>query len=295
MPAPNDQPPVRLHEVSASLLAVLGVRPILGRDMTADDSRSRANVALLSYETWQRRFGGTVDVLTHRFVSGRREVSVIGVLPKGFVPPSEVALDPEWDGLVLDVDDWAALGRTGMVMAPIARLRPGASLQASRAEMSALVAALEPELNRASSGRVPRIQIDPLESALYERLLKYGWLIVGASVLILLMACANLSVLLLVRGRAHQRSVALRMALGASVFRIVATSLFETLTIAGLGTAAAQRDERLNTDARAPAVYGLVAVVLLLTAALAAWLPARRCPNRPGGGVEISIILNSES
>lgn len=241
LPATDDAPPLLLHDVSANLLRVLGVRPVLGRDMNEEDARSGNSVALLSFETWQRRFGGRVDVLERPLAFGpRRRATVIGVLPRGFVPPTEVAQDPNWDGLVLDTPSWAATsGRTGSVMAPFARLRPGASLEAARAEMASLAAALAPELRQPGTGSLPRIQIDRLESALYARLLKYAWLIVGASALILLMACANLSALLLVRGRSLQRTTAVRMALGAPPWRIVLTSMFETVVIATLGAGSA--------------------------------------------------------
>jgi putative ABC transport system permease protein len=238
-PVVPDQPPVRLHGATPNLLSVLGVRPVLGRDITPEDAAAKANVALLSYETWQRRFGGTPDLQSLRLVQGPKTVKVIGILPRGFAPPSGVQQDADWDGLVMAGDAWTTPRGEGSIHPPLARLKPGASVDAARAEMTSLIAARSAELRQWNSRAQPRIQIDRLETSLYDRFLKYAWLIVGASALILVMACVNLSGLLLVRGRSRQGDAALRVALGATSGRLILTSVFETLVIAISGAAIA--------------------------------------------------------
>src|SRR5688500_3988694 len=109
---PSDEPPLRLSGVSANLLRVLRVQPVLGRDFTDEDERLKRRVALLSYESWVRRVGQASDVITRSIGAGAIPTEIVGVLPAGFVPPTSSAPDPAWDGLILDSAGWAAIGPT---------------------------------------------------------------------------------------------------------------------------------------------------------------------------------------
>lgn len=235
-----DDRPLRLNAVSANLLEVVGVRPVLGRDFKASDVAERRHLALIGYHTWQARFQGSADVIGKTLGSGKMAVTIVGVLPADFIPPSWSRTDPAWEGITLTTDSnaWTAIRPTGSIAAPVARLAPGASLESARAEVEALAAALEPEL-RQHSGRLPHIRIDPIQSSLFSRFSDHASLIVAATAVLLLLACANLATLLLARGRSREHAVAIHAAIGAGPRRLILTSVAESVLICAAGATVA--------------------------------------------------------
>ena len=232
-----DEPPVLLIGVSPRALKVLGVQPAFGRDATAEEIASKRPLVWISHETWTARFAGTSDVLGRRMWAGTEEAEVIGVLPRGFIPPAWSQQVPRWDGLVLEYDGWAGIAPTGGVAAPIVRLRPGASRDAAQAEIASLVTALP--LPTAPAGRPaserPTIRVDPVRDALLSMYRTYLWLVVAAAATVLAVAAANLSILLLVRGRARAQIVAVSAALGASRLRLARVALLESAIVCAGG------------------------------------------------------------
>ena len=232
--ASDDSPPLVLHQTSMSLLSILGVVPVVGRDVTDDEMRQDRRVALLSYEAWQSRFGGTQDVLTKELRTGTGVAPIIGVLPRGFVAPAWAIASASWDGLALFANPQS--------IAPVARLAPGVTPDQATAEVGALIAALGPRL-RGPRDRPdappPYIRVERLEATLFERSAKQATLIAVAAGLVLLLASANLAGLILARGRARERDMALRTALGASRARIIGTTVMETAVVCALGAMAA--------------------------------------------------------
>jgi len=237
---PGELPPLTLTGASANLLRVLGVRPFLGRDVSDEDVRERQMVVLLSYDAWQQRFGAAPDVIGRTLWSSGSTATVIGVLPRGFFPPGWVS-GPTWHGLIVEHRGWSTIQPAGAINPPVARLRPGATLEAARAEVTALAAALEAEQTTPPrpGTQLAGVRVDGLERELFSRWRDYAWLVVAAAGLVLLMACANLAGLLLARGRSRERDAALRTALGASAARIIGTSIAETalICLAGAGIA----------------------------------------------------------
>ena len=219
-----------LFAVSPNLLTVLGVRLQIGRDVAGDEEVSgRARVAWISDETWQRRFGADPEVLGRAFGT-TTPIRIIGVLPRGFVPPAWVAPSPTWDGLATTA---SAIG-----LAPLARLRPGATPGAAEAELTGLVARLAPELRdpRTPPGAPPPfVRVDALNGTLFERLTDHAWLVWGAALMVLILSCASLSGLMLARAGAREREVAVRMALGASARRVMGASVIEAALVCAAG------------------------------------------------------------
>ena len=302
---PSDEPPLRLSGVSANLLRVLRVQPVLGRDFTDEDERLKRRVALLSYESWVRRFGQANDVITRSIGAGAIPTEIVGVLPAGFVPPTSSAPDPAWDGLILDSAGWAAIGPTGMIAVPVARLAPGASVQSASAELQGLVQALEPQL-RGRGGVVPSFRVDPIQTALFSRFRANAWLVLAAAVVLLLLACANLGSLLFARGRSREYDAAIHASLGASPSRLVGTALLESVIVCGAGAAIAVAIVAMTSTALSavlppllaryaagatePRVIGLTLLVALACALTAGVLPAWRASR-----ADVLSVLQSAS
>jgi predicted permease len=234
IPSRPDAGPVRLTVVWPNLLRVLGVRPAIGRDITADEERERRQVALLTHEVWAGRFARDAAVLGSRVGTGESQATVIGVLPPGFVLPQWGMPDPAWEGIILRSNP--------MVIAPIARLRPGQSRDAAQQEIDAFVATLGPQLRRPGDPPdrpLPFVRVDPLEATVFDVYTHYGWLVAVAAAIVLLMACVNLTALVLARGRSREQDAAMRTALGASRSRIVSATIIETSLVCALGAAVA--------------------------------------------------------
>lgn len=253
VPAPSENP-LRLAGLTANGLRVLGVEPVLGRDFTESDAERAWNdeaAILLTHETWQRRFGGSTDVLSRSW-SARPTLRVVGVLPPGFVLPSSL-LAEKVDGLfVLSHGQTQGENRPGHVrLAPFARLRPGVPLSAAQAEVGALLArpswASEHLQNSIATqtrafeerGGPPPVYLQPLQSGLTMFLRPYLWLISAAVWIVLCVACVNLATLLLARRRSRERDAAIRAAVGASPARLVRHALIESVLLCLVASAVA--------------------------------------------------------
>jgi predicted permease len=231
--------------VDAGFFSVFGVAPALGRPFTAGErDPSRSDVVLLSHGFWQRRFGGDPSVIGRRIQldgSGHRYRTVIGVMPRGFVPP-----------LIRsgrDVDVWAPLsvapGRTiatdstWYVNWIVGRLRAGATVERAAEEVRTTMARLQAEYSALIDADAPRAAgamrlLDSLVGDVRGPL----WMLLSCVGLILLLACANLANLLLARGERRRQEFAVRAALGASRGRLILGQLLESGVIALLGGAA---------------------------------------------------------
>jgi hypothetical protein len=123
-----------------NLLSTIGVRPILGRDFTLDDVRAKEPLALLTFDTWHRRFGGAATVIDSRQRLADREYRIVGVLPDGFLLPSTNYVE-RLGALTLDFDDFQPrpMDKQGFVTyAPVARMRPGYRVADVEAELRLL-------------------------------------------------------------------------------------------------------------------------------------------------------------
>jgi putative ABC transport system permease protein len=223
--------------VSANYFRVLGIAPLLGRDFESSDDRpAAARVAVLSYQLWQRRFGGEKSIVGHQVTLDDNLYTVIGVMPNRFenvlAPAAEL-----WSPLQYDLSQGRAWGHHLRIAG---RLRPGMNAEQARRELDASMQEVAQiyATGFATSGGPPRATIvTALQQDLTESV-KPGLLaILGAVVLVLLIACVNVTNLLLARGVQRRGEFAMRAALGAGRGRLVRQLLTESLFLAGMGSA----------------------------------------------------------
>jgi predicted permease len=229
--AGGDEPElVRAARQSAQTFQVLGVVPLLGRDFRLDEDRVGAPpVALLSYGLWQRRFAGDRGILGRTIQVNGVPTTVVGVMPGGFEFPGTSQL---WIPLRLDPTE----GRGNTWLEVVGRLKPGVSIAQAHTELKAVAQRLAdryPEVNGGWTASV--VPLREHEIGRYRTVL---YIMLGAVLFVLLIACANVANLLLARGAVRQREIAVRTALGAGRARIVRQLLTESVLLAGLGAMA---------------------------------------------------------
>lgn len=225
------EPPVevRTARVSASLLPMLGVNPAIGRNFRRDeDLAGNDAVAVLAYNFWQQQFGGNRNVIGQPVTLDGRAFTVIGVLPEGLIFPGS---DPV-DLLTPLAKNEAVESQRGqdasIIFDVLARLKPGATLEQAHAELTSLQAHLpnflpwHPQIT---------IRMLPLQDHLFGNAATASLVLLGSTGFLLLIACANVSNLLLVRLAQRDRELAVRTVLGGSRTRLVAHLLTESAVL----------------------------------------------------------------
>ena len=217
---------VNAMAISADVPAFLGVRPILGRGFATDEAEPGSEpVVLLGYGLWRSRFGGARDVVGRALVVDGKPRTIIGVMPPGIALPGETPVQV-WLPLVIASD-------TDFVL-PLARLRPGVSVNAARRELSGILATMQvPGFRDSKLSAEVELMRDYLGSQVEQALV----LVAGAVAVVLLVACANVANLLLSRAAGRQRELSMRTALGASRRRLVRQFTVESLCITVSGGA----------------------------------------------------------
>lgn len=227
-----------LHYASYNLLHVLQVAPITGRDFTIDDARLWTRAVLLTDEVWQRRFGRSPDVFTRTLGAGRAAVHVVGILPPGFLSPAS-ALTEHIDGLIVVGDAFNGGSAGELWPAVIARLQPGVRLEQARAEIEAIASRFALETPGVQKDRLSGLTVQPLRAGLFFLYRPYIWLIEAAVSAVFLLACVNLAMLCLARGRSRESEAAIRSALGASRGRLIRATLTELVLLCTISAAIA--------------------------------------------------------
>jgi len=222
---------VTFIEVSAGFFRTLGVLPIFGRDFSYDDDRGgfRNPVVILGNKFWKSHFGGDAGIVGQTLRLNDRAYVVIGILP-----PGEPWID---DQLYTPFGYRAGVDRGSWEFEVIARLKPGVTQDAARNDLAQLASSLARSFPKDDKG-IGFLLTPSGTWVASENTRRALWVLLGAVTFLLLIACLNSANLLLARGTARAREIAVRTALGASRARLIRFVMMESLLLSGLGVAA---------------------------------------------------------
>ena len=232
--------------VTANTFRLLGVEPLLGRDLRPEDDRAgAAPVVMLGHGIWTRRYGGDPEVLGRVIRVDGAPATVVGVMPEGFEFPMWAEL---WQPLGL-TPDLAGQPRDRRVFRAVGRLADGVTVARAQSDLDAVAARLAAAYPDTNQGFRP--WVDPFNEHYNGTLRPALTALLIAAVIVLLIACANAANLLLARAARRSREVGMRVSLGATRARIVRQLLAECVVIAGaagvLGLGLAHQCARLLT------------------------------------------------
>ena len=310
---------IRVQGATPNLLSLLGARMFLGRHFTEDDGKPQPRnppaapgasppaaqpqaprlpqMAILTYPFWQRKFGGDGSVAGRTIDFGNGKAEIVGVLAPGFelLLPPRTGIDPNvdvWTAARLDFD--AAARNTGALRV-VARLKDTVTLEQARTEAEGIATTLRERYPVKKTADV-HFRVVPMQEDLVSGVRSSILALFGAVSFVLLIACANVANLLIVRASGRQRELVIRAAIGASRWRLIRQLLTESLILAvlggGLGLVLAQSGidlliamgpaklPRLNSISIDPAVLAFTAAATLVTAIVCGLVPALRA-SRP--------------
>jgi putative ABC transport system permease protein len=281
-------------EASPALFRLLGVAPHVGRIFTDEDERpGNERQLLLSYASWMRRFGGSRDAIGRTLTLDDATYTIVGVMPRDFRLP---ATDPEvemWSPLSLDLR--ALASRPHRMYEALGRLASGVTIEQAGRDMEAVASGIARENPDTQKGW--SVALVPAHVQVVGDIAETLWVLFGAVVLVLLIACANIANLLLVRSAKSSRDFAVRAAFGAGRWTLVRRSIVESalLTVTGgvVGLLTAwwgihalrplippnvPRADAIGLD---PTVLGFAVVVTILSGVVFGLVPAWRAmrPN----------------
>ena len=231
---------VRTVAVTDGVLQTLGIPPAAGRWFAPADQMPRGReTVMLSYGYWQRRFGGDRSVIGRNLSVDSRPREIVGVMPQGFK-----LVNAEFDLIAPLAFDRGKTILAGFGYQGIARLQPGVTIAQANADLKRMVSVWMDSWSN-GPGTNPRIYetwkitpaIRPLKQEVVDSVNDVLWVVMGTIGLVMLIACANVTNLLLVRAEARQQELAIRAALGAGWSRIVRELLLESVLLGLIGGA----------------------------------------------------------
>lgn len=228
--------------VSSGLFQLVGVEPLKGRTFSPDEDKpGTGNVLVLSYGLWQRRFGGNPNIVGQPVQLDGQSYNVIGIMPPDFkFPPSFTATIASSQFTMPNAELWVPLTTDALPMERglanlfmVGRLKPGINIERAQAEMNVIANRLETEYIAQNKGM--GIHLTPLSTQVTGDIRLALIILVGAVGFVLLIACANVANLLLVKAAQRQKEIAIRTALGARRIDVIRQLLTESLVLGLLG------------------------------------------------------------
>jgi predicted permease len=226
---------VRTVFMTDGVLQALAVPPRFGRWLSREDQMpASAATVMLTYGYWQRRFGSAPDVVGQTITIDNRPRQIVGVMPRGFR-----VVDADADVILPVVIDRSRLIRPGFGFLGVARLKPGVTVAEANADVGRMLPAWLHGWPGGGTQFYESMRITPALRPLKDEVLgdtgSALWLVMGTIAAVLLIACANVTNLLLVRAESRQQEVAVRAALGAGSWRLVRELLLESVMLSVLG------------------------------------------------------------
>ena len=230
------------YEVSGNYFDVLGVKAIRGRTFLPEEDRTKLShpVVVVSYEAWQRRFGGNPDLVGKDLLLNDHKFHVIGIAPEGF-KGTELIYSPDlW--VPASMMEWVEPGATWLDnrstsnFFAVGRLKPGVDQRQAEASLNQLALQLAQQYPNDNEGQT--IKVLPTGFILPElrgAVVSFTWILMASVALVLLVTCTNLAGLLLARATDRRREIAIRLAMGANRFRLIRQLLTESMLLSLAG------------------------------------------------------------
>ena len=225
--------------VTGNYFSVMGLSPVLGRAFNSgDDGRSAAPVMMLTHEYWKTRFAGDSAIVGKSLNVGGKAVAVVGVLQPAPYFPQRIDAIMNMVNSEHHLSAMMVTGRTHRMTEMVARLAPGATVEQARTEVAAIRARVQADHKDAyDAGSAYKVTLTPFREVLGQKAKLTLWLLMAAAAFVLVIACANVTNLTLMRGVRREHELVVRAALGAGTARLRRLLLAENLLLALLGGA----------------------------------------------------------